>query len=235
MVYSTPTLQNALQKVRSTPLVFTVVADPFVAGAGKTDDDHLPNVTGVYTLGPYREMAELLRTNFPQIKSVGTLFCPAEANSVANKDMFVREANRCGITVETVPANTASELSDAALALCSRRIDAVVQVIDNLSASGFPTITHAAAQAHLPVFACQGTAVTQGAAVALTRDYYDAGRETALKAARIMRGEDPARIPFSPPRTVRILVNLKNAQAAHLTIPDALLRQAEQVTDKTSP
>ena len=28
-------------------------------GAGTTDEDHLPNVTGVYTLGPYREMAEL--------------------------------------------------------------------------------------------------------------------------------------------------------------------------------
>ncbi|MDE3067400.1 MAG: ABC transporter substrate-binding protein [Verrucomicrobiota bacterium] len=235
VVYSTPTLQTALRKVRSTPVVFTVVADPFLAGAGKTDEDHLPNVTGVYTLGPYREMAELLRTNFPQIRRVGTLFCPAEANSVANKDMFVREATRCGLTVETVPANTASELSDAALALCSRRINAVVQVIDNLCVAGFPSITHAAVQARLPVFACQGAAVTQGASLALTRDYYDAGRETALKAARIMRGEDPARIPFSPPRKVQILVNLKNAQAAHLAIPEALLRQAQQVADNNSP
>ena len=74
----------------------------------------MPNVTGVYTQGPYREMAELLRTHFPQIKRVGTLFCPAEANSVANKDMFVREASRCGLTVETVPVNSASELPDAA-------------------------------------------------------------------------------------------------------------------------
>jgi len=209
------------------------VADPFLAGAGRTDEDHRPNVTGVYTLGPYREMAELLRTNFPNIKRIGTLFCPAEANSVANKELFVREAARCGLTVETVPANTAGELSDAALALCGRRIDAVAQIIDNLCVAGFPTIAHAAAQARLPVFSCQGATVRQGAAVVLTRDYYDAGRETALKAARIMRGENPARIPFSPPRKVRILVNLKNAQAAHLTIPDALLRQAEQVTDNT--
>ena len=70
-------------------MVFTVVADPFVAGAGKTDTEHLPNVTGVYTQGPYREMAEMLRDHFPAIKRVGTLYCPAEANSVANKDVFV--------------------------------------------------------------------------------------------------------------------------------------------------
>jgi ABC-type uncharacterized transport system substrate-binding protein len=211
--------------------VFTVVADPFVAGAGKTDEDHLPNITGVYTTGPYREIAELLRTQFPQIKRVGTLFCPAEANSVANKDFFVREASRCGLTVETVPANSSSELSDAAMALCGRRLDAVVQVIDNLSAEGFPAIAHAAAQVRLPVFACQGAAAKQGAAIVLARDYHDAGRETAFKAARIMRGESPARIPLSPPTTTQKLVNLRAAQESRLTIPLAVLREATPVTD----
>ena len=106
VVFSTPTLQTALQKVRDTPLVFTVVADPFMVGAGKSDTEHLPHVTGVYTQGAYREMVEVLRAHFPQIKRVGTLFCPAEVNSVANKDLFVREATRGGLTVETVPANT---------------------------------------------------------------------------------------------------------------------------------
>ena len=231
VVYGTPTLQNAIRKVQGTPVVFTVVADPFVAGAGKSDADHLPNVTGVYTQGPYREMAELLRAHFPRIKRVGTLFCPAEANSVVNKDMFIREAAKCGLTVETVPANSAGELPDAALALCSRGLDAVVQIIDNLSATGFPAIGRAAAQARLPVFACQGGAVKQGAALALARDYYDAGRETAQKAAQIMRGESPARIPLAPPTKILKLVNLKQAQESRLTIPEALLREAKQVTD----
>jgi ABC-type uncharacterized transport system substrate-binding protein len=231
VVYGTPTLQAALKRVQDTPVMFTVVADPFLAGAGKSDQEHLPGVTGVYTRGPYREMAELLRDQFPHIKRVGTLFCPAEVNSVANKDLFVREASRCGLVVETTPANSPGELSDAALALCNRRLDAVVQVIDNLSAAGFPTIARAAAQARLPVFACQGAAVKQGAAVALARDYYDAGGETALKTARVMRGESPAHIPFSPPvRTFRF-VNLKNAQESRLTIPAAFLREAQQVTD----
>jgi ABC-type uncharacterized transport system substrate-binding protein len=231
VVYSTPTLQTAIRKVQDTPVVFTVVADPFVAGAGKSDTNHLPNMTGVYTQGPYREMAELLRDHFPRIKRVGTLFCPAEANSVANKDVFAREAARCGLTVETVAANTPGDLPDAAMALCGRRIDAVVQIIDNLSAAGFPTIARAAAQARLPVFTCQGATVKQGATLALARDYYDAGRETALKAARIMRGESPAQIPFSPPTKVKKLVNLKKAGDNHLVIPPALLEQMQQVVD----
>lgn len=230
VVYATPTLQAAIRQVRSSPIVFTVVADPFVAGAGNSDQDHLPNITGVYTQGPYREMAELLRTHFPKIQRVGTLFCPAEANSVANKDIFVREATRRGLTVETVPANSVAELSDAALALCGRRLDAVVQVIDSLSVAGFPAIARAAAEARLPLFACQGAAIRQGAAIVLARDYDQAGREMALKAARIMRGESPAAIPFSPPSRTQKLVNLKKAEESHLVIPEALLREAERVS-----
>jgi len=235
VVYSTPALQVALKKSLGAPMVFTVVADPFVAGAGKTDRDHLPNLTGVYTMGPYREMADLLHAHFPSIRRVGTLFCPAEANSVANKESFQREAERRGIAVEALPVNSASELSDAALALAGRRVDAFVQVIDNLTTSGFPTIARVAAQARIPVFACQGAAARQGAVLALSRDYYDAGRETALKAARVMRGEDPAAIPLSPPSTVKKYVNLGSARASGLHIPAALLVGAETIASGAQP
>jgi len=234
MVYGTPTLQTAVRKVQTTPVVFTVVADPVVAGAGKSDTDHQPNITGVYTVGPYSEMAELLRAHFPAIKRIGTLFCPAEANSVVNKDLLVREATRCGLKVKTVPVNGPGELADAALALCSQEIDAVVQVVDNLSASGFPAIGHAAAQRHLPVFACQGAAATQGAALVLTRDYFDAGRESALKAAQILRGESPAGIPLAPPTRTLKLVNLQQARECRLDIPEALLREAQTVAAASS-
>ena len=213
------------------PLVFTVVADPFLVGAGKSDTEHLPHVTGVYTQGPYRELAELLHAHFPQIKRVGTLFCPAEVNSVSNKEMFVREAGRYGLTVETVPVNHPGELSDAALSLCSRQLDAVAQIMDNIAAPGFPTIARAAAQVRLPVFTCMGAGVQQGAVLAVARDYYDAGHETALKAVRVMRGESPARIPFSPPTGSQIFVNLNNAKKCRLSISAALLRESHSVTD----
>jgi ABC-type uncharacterized transport system substrate-binding protein len=134
-----------------------------------------------------------------------------------------------------VPVNTPAELADAALALCGRRLDAVVQIIDNLSAAGFPAIARAAAVARLPVFACQGNAVKEGAVLALARDYYDAGREIALQAARVMRGDRPEGIPFSPQLKVKKLVNLEKAAEAGLTFSDAVLRDAERVTASTTP
>jgi putative ABC transport system substrate-binding protein len=180
-------------------------------------------------------MAQLLRNHFPHIQRVGTLFCPAEVNSVVNKDLFVKEAAACGLAVEAVPANSPAELSDAALALCGRRIDAIVQIVDNLSAAGFPAIARAASLSRLPVFGCQGGAVKEGAVLAVARDYYDAGRETALMAARIMRGESPSHIPFSPPLKTKKLVNLSKAAELRLTLPEPVLRDAERVPEPGAP
>ena len=137
--------------------------------------------------------------------------------------------------MEAVAANTASDLPDAAMALCGRHLDAVVQVADNLSIGGFPTIARAAAQARLPVFACVGDAARHGASVVFARDYYDAGHDTAFKVAQVVRGESPAQIPFVKLTKVQKLVNLKNAQACRLAIPEALLRESKQVTDSTQP
>jgi ABC-type uncharacterized transport system substrate-binding protein len=234
LTFSTPTLQTALQKVKEVPVVFTVVADPFIVGAGKSDTDHLANVTGVYTQGPYRELAEVLRDYFPKIKKVGTLFCPAEVNSVLNRDVLVKEATRCGLTVETVAANSSSELADASVSLCSRKLDAVVQIVDNLSVVGFPTIARAAAQAKLPLFTTMSAGVKHGAVLALARDYYDAGREAGLKAAEVMRGVNPAEIPFSPPMKLQKVVSLKNAELYQLTIPPALLSQFTPASEASS-
>ncbi|MCC6933239.1 MAG: hypothetical protein IT292_08295 [Deltaproteobacteria bacterium] len=69
-VLSTPTLQTAVNKIKYKPVVFTMVADPFAAHAGESNDKHLPNVTGVYTVGPYKEGLALLVKHFTSIKKL---------------------------------------------------------------------------------------------------------------------------------------------------------------------
>ena len=55
---STPTLQAALKRAAGKPIVFTYLANAVAAGAGRSDEDHLPNVTGVYNTAAYAEMLE---------------------------------------------------------------------------------------------------------------------------------------------------------------------------------
>jgi ABC-type uncharacterized transport system substrate-binding protein len=213
--------------------VFTFVADPFIAGAGTDDAHHLPKVTGVYTLGPYAEMAELLAQHFPQWHKIGTLFSPAEVNSVHNKEIFVAEAAKRGLKVSVLPVNSSSELADAALALASQPIDAIVQIPDNQTVAGFTAIAQAATRAKKPLFAFTETAVKQGAVLGYTLDYYQAGLDAAGKATEIMRGKSPAEIPFSRPSKISLIVSEDNARAVGLALPEAVLAKAERRINKS--
>jgi ABC-type uncharacterized transport system substrate-binding protein len=229
---STPTLQVALQRARNIPIIFTYVASGVHAGAGRSDTDHLPNVTGVYLGAAYGDLLALVREFFPTIRTMGTLFVPAESNSVLHKDILVEEARRVGIEIITVAANTSAEVPDAALALCSGRIDAVCQIPGNLTAASFPSIAHAAQRTKLPIFAFQSSQAHAGAMVVLARDYGEAGREAGLLAARVMRGESPASIPFESVKKTKLVVNLKAARSHGLALPPALIQRAEEVIEK---
>ena len=63
----------------------------------------------------------------------------------------------------------------------------------------------------------------------IARDYYDGGREAGLIAARVMRGENPAEIPFTLVQRTRFIINLDNAGKVGLRIPAHLIEQADEV------
>ena len=51
----------------------------------------------------------------------------------------------------------------------------------------------------------------------------------ALLAARVMRGERPAAIPFQQVSKTRLFVNLTAAREANLTIPPEIVSRADAV------
>lgn len=229
---STPSLQAAIRKIRERPIVFSLVANPMAAGAGKSYEDHLPNVTGISVLAPADAMLDLIRKHFPQYKRIGTLFCPAEANSVDLKDILVTHGKERGFIVDTVAVNSPAELADAAMSLAGRPIDAIVQISDNISSAGFTAISKAARQTRKPLFSLNSTTVPLGAPVALGRDYLDCGRETAVILERVAKGESPAKIPIQlPPRVVKT-ASLPNAAAVGMELPPEFLAEMETVIEK---
>ena len=228
---TTPALQVAVQRVRTVPVVFSVVANPMVAGAGTSYTDHLPNVTGVSVLSPFGETLTMIQRHFPQYRRLGTLFCPAEANSVDLKESVEAICRQRGLTLECVAVNTSSDLPDAALSLVSRPIDAIVQISDNISSIGFNAITRAARQAQKPLISINSTTVALGSPISLGRDYYNAGEVTASMIERIIRGENPATMPFILPPKLFYSASPANAAAVGMTLPPALLAEVDKVIE----
>ncbi len=229
---STPTLQAALRRARTTPLVFTFVADPMIAGAGKADDDHLPLVTGSYGAGDVEGMVALIGRILPDARRVGTIFSPSEINSVINHDSFVAAAQKAGLEIEAMGVNTPSEVADATAAVCGKQIDLLCLPTANMTASSFPAIIQGARRKKMPVFAFLGGLAEQGAVVALARDYYDMGHAGGELAARIIRGERPDAIPFHPMTTTRLYLNLESAKQCGIALSGDLLQEAHRVFER---
>ncbi len=227
MVISTPTLQAALRLAgEETKVVFTAVGDGVRAGAGKNETDHLPNVTGISTRSPFDGMARLIKETVPHVTRVGTLFTPAEINSVLYKDWFKEALTKEGIELVAVPVTSSADVAQSAIELCGTDIGLVAQIVDNLTRPGFALIARKAAEQNLPVYVFDSDQMKDGGILCLARDYYNAGLEAAEKAVRILRGENPENIPFNNTQSEKLILNLELAEKYNLIVSDELRKKA---------
>ncbi len=232
---STPTLQSALRKVDRKTVVFAGVLDPFAAGAGKSDTDHRKNVTGAYLSFPYAPMAQEIRAILPKARRVGTLFAPAEINSVVARNRFAETLKGAGLDLVSLPVNGPAEVSDAALTLCQSGVDVFCQVSDNLSNASFPAITRACEMAKMPLFTFSPPLVKSGAILGLGTDFAENGRDAGQLVAQVISGKDPSRIPFHATAKTLRTVNLANAGRLGVSVPDEWLKTADLVIPARSP
>jgi ABC-type uncharacterized transport system substrate-binding protein len=235
LTISTPALQAALRKVSRKPIVFAGVLDPIAAGAGKSDSDHRPGVTGVYLAYPYAEMARTVREVWPQARRVGTLFAPGEINSVLARQRFEAPLASEGLELVSLPVNGPTEVRDAALNLCRSGIDVVCQISDSLSNASFPAIVRACETSRTPLLTFSPTLVKRGAVLGLGADFAENGRDAGRLVAEVIRGKDPSRIPFRRTDRIRRSANLDNARRFGVSIPAGWVRSADDVLPSRPP
>jgi ABC-type uncharacterized transport system substrate-binding protein len=193
------TLQAAVQRVKTTPIVFNILSDPFAAGAGTSDSNHLANITGVYSPGfgdpEQTKRVELIKRIVPKAKRVGILFSPGEPLSVGLKDRMTVAAKKAGLTVEAVPINSVSEGTEAAAAIVGKKVDAI-EIYGNAAHGAFESIIQVAKASKVPVFSPSPFEILKGATAALYPDFQLGGVEAGKMIGRIIKGESPAKIPF---------------------------------------
>jgi len=233
---STACTQAAINKVKDRPVVFATVANPFVIGAGNSETDHLPNVTGVYGWTPMDRTLEIVRRLVPGKLTIGSIWDPAHANSVFNvENLKTAAAAYQDVTFEGATITGSSEVYDAARSLVNKGIDAFVLSPDNIVYSAFESVVKAARSKKIPIFMSDVERLQDGALATLGYDYSISGIQAARLTDRILKGEDPAKIPFERYRKVTFGLNLNAAKELKIAIPDDLLTQATQVYGDQRP
>jgi ABC-type uncharacterized transport system substrate-binding protein len=229
------TLQVAVQQVKTTPVVFHLLADPFAAGAGTTDSSHLANFTGVYSPGfgdPEQDRrVDLIRRTVPKAKSVGILYSADEQLAVTLKDKMKSAAERAGLRVAEVGVASLNDVPQAAATLAGQKVDAI-EIYGNSVHTAFEAVLSAAKAAKIPVFSASPFEVMKGATAAIYPDFQEGGTVAGKMVARILKGESPATIPFYRVTTSRLAVNTGTGTA----VPAEVTGEATKVVgDSTKP
>ena len=151
MTITTPCLAGACNKVKHKPVVFTCVTDPIAAGAGKSHTEHLPFVTGVGSFPPVGHSLDMMQKLIPGLRAVGTMYNPAEANSVKEMAVAREVFRKRGVRLEEVAVAGSNEVLQAVQILAGRDIQAVWVPADNTAIQGYEGAVKGAKDARLPL------------------------------------------------------------------------------------
>ncbi len=228
---STPCLQAALIATHEIPIIFSSVANPYLAGAGKSADDHMNSVTGVESRGPIRQSLEFIREILPGARRIGTLWTPSEINSEYYLELTREEARRIGLEVVDVPIANKSQVLHSAQLLINKKIDAIYQISDNTINESFQDVGNVAEENSIPLFGGFLLSTRLGACAALGWDFFEMGYKAGEIAIQVKNGAKPADIPIQSMSKVRIHLNPHAAEKQGIRFSDELLKKADEILD----
>ncbi|HUM90809.1 MAG TPA: ABC transporter substrate-binding protein [Candidatus Competibacter sp.] len=222
---TTPSAQAVVAATRELPVVFCSVSDPL--GAKLVNNLAKPggNVTGTSDLSPIAEQLDLIRELSPDVKKLGVIYNPGEANSVSLVALLKTQASGKGLQVIEATAPKSGDVLSAARQLAGKA-EAIYIPLDNTVVSALEAVIKVGRDARIPVYSADTDSVGRGTVASLGFDYYDVGRQTGQQVVRILRGEKPGDIPVERVKKLNLYVNLQAAEAMGTTIPDPVRQRA---------
>jgi len=226
---STPCLQAALISTKEIPIIFASVANPYRAGAGRSAEDHLANVSGVSSRGPIKQAVEFIKEVMPEVRRLGTLWTPSEINSEYYLELAREGASELGIEIIAVPVANSNEVLLSAQILINKKIDAIYQISDNTINASFEALGRVANDLGIPLFGGFPLFTHQGACAAMGWDFFDMGYKAGEIVLRVKNGESPSDIPIQYMSRVRLYLNLKAAEKQGIKFSDQVINRADEI------
>ena len=217
---ATPALQAAAAGTNEIPILGTSVTEYGVA----LEIDNFSgtvggNISGTSDLAPLDGQADMLQELFPDAKTVGLIYCSAEANSQYQVDTIAKYLEEKGYTCNFYAFSDSNDLSSVATTAVSE-VDVIYVPTDNTVASNAELLNNICLPAGIPVVAGE-EGICAGCGVAtLSISYYDLGVATGKMAARVLKGEDISAMPIEYAPNFTKKYNAANCEALGITIPD---------------
>lgn len=225
MANATPSLQACATATAASkiPVVATSITDFGVAldiEMGSTDATGI-NVTGSNDLAPLADQAQQILDLFPDTKTVGCIYCSAEANSQFQVDGVKAALEAKGVECNFYSFADSNDIQSVAKKAASES-DAIYIPTDNTAASNGSIIQTVCTEAGVPIIAGEeGIFENTGAVATISISFYEIGQMAGEMAYDILaNGADPATMNVQQTSNVTYYYNAEVAEKFGVTVPD---------------
>ena len=220
MANATPAVLAAQSATGTIPILGTSVTD-YGSALGITDWTGTTgtNISGTSDLAPLDGQAQMIQELFPDVKTVGILYCSSEPNSKYQATVMTNELAGLGIAVKEFTFSDSNDVANVTANACGE-VEVLYIPTDNTAASCTEAINNVALPAGVPIVAGE-EGICAGCGVAtLSISYYDLGYATGLQAYEVLvNGADVStmEIQFAPQFTKKY--NAANCEALNVQAP----------------
>lgn len=218
---ATPSLQAASAGTNEIPILGTSVTEYGVALAIDDFSGTVGgNISGTSDLAPLDGQADMLAELFPDAKTVGLLYCSAEANSQYQVDTIKAYLEEKGYTCEYYAFSDSNDLSTVTTNAVST-VDVIYVPTDNTVASNTELINNICLPAGVPIIAGE-EGICAGCGVAtLSISYYDLGVATGKMAVKVLTGDaDISTMPIEYAPNFTKKYNASICETLGISIPE---------------
>ncbi len=187
------------------PVIFSSVTDPLTAKLVenlKVPEGHVTGVSNFVSVEPQFKLFKKLR---PNLKTLGVIYNPGEANSVSLIKTMEKAAKEFNLKIETATAAKTSDVLAASRSLCGK-VDAIFINNDNTALAAFKSVVKATQECGIPAFVSDVDLFDQGALAALGPDQTDLGRQTARMVDLVLKNPKAPLPPVQFPEKTKEFV-----------------------------
>ena len=233
LVSTTPAISAMQQATQTIPIVFTQVTDPVSAGFVVSLAKPGANLTGFmsfdYEIGA--KWLELLKEIAPNLVRVGAIRDPTSTASIGQLSAVQSAARLSRVEVSPLGGQDGKDIERTITEFARGSNSGLIALASPVINNNSNLIVSLAARHRLPAIYAFRTFVADGGLISYGPDPIDPHRQAAGYVDRILKGEKPGDLPVQAPTKYELVINLKTAKALGITVPPALLAQANEVIE----